>query len=440
MLSPERLTAFSNDELLNELRLRAEQRRRIDAECAQLAGEINTRSAQELGYSGLAQSKGARTAEILVQQMTGLSRVEAAAVVRVGSRPAFLHTVKPEDVGVAKVDAVRRGLGEVSEGVSEDALRSAAERLAVDAPYLNVEGLAARARAARDELDAANVGDREHQQREQRYFTLTARADGMYWGRGLFEPESAMVLKAAFDGIIAPRRGGPRFVDKERAAQQEKLSAEDTRTVPQMMVDALVDLVQVAVQTPEGAVLTGGKGQVTIHTLGQADGTVGAGYFEGHLDAASQEIVERYLCSTDSTTVGFEHGIPVDSSTDQRLFNRRQRRVLAARWGGCAFPDCDRPPSWTEAHHIRPWAFGNHKTETIDGVLLCRHHHMLIHNNGWMIVRVGIDYSLHAPDGTITFLESKSPLYRRHCGGAPRPGPPGTRAARPTRTLTTSQR
>ncbi len=239
----------------------------------------------------------------------------------------------------------------------------------------------------------------------------------MYWLNGLLDPESAMVVRAATDAIIAPRRGGPRFVDKEKAALQEKSSLDDERSIPQMMVDALVDLVSIAVATDEGAVLTGNKGHVTLHAVQRAEGTVTAGYFEGHLDAVSAEIVERALCDGTESVVGFEHGNAVDSSSDQRLFNRKQRRALAARWGGCAFPDCDRPPSWTEAHHIRHWSSGHHKTEAADGVPLCRHHHMLLHNNGWSIVRIGVEYYLHAPDGSVTRLESKSPLYRSHRGG-----------------------
>jgi hypothetical protein len=86
--------------------------------------------------------------------------------------------------------------------------------------------------------------------------------------------------------------------------------------------------------------------------------------------------------------MGFdEHEQPLDLGRDQRFFNRRQCRVLAVRWGGCAAPGCNRPPSWTEAHHIVPWRRDGGKTDILDGVPLCRHHHLLFHNNGWEIVR-----------------------------------------------------
>jgi hypothetical protein len=414
MMTAAEVAVLLPDAALAELRRASDEKRRWDAYVALLAGRVKELSDRELGNAGLAQSKGARTAEVLVQQLTGLSKHEAAAAVRVGSRAGFLESVRPEDLGVAKVDAVRRGLGEASAAVSEDELRSAAERLAAEAPQVSVENLAAKARAARDELDAENIARRDQEQRAAEYLSITLRGDGMYDVYGRLRPESAMVLKTATDAIISPRRGGPRFVDKEKAAEQERRAAEDDRTMGQMMVDALVDLVQVAVAASAGAELTGGKGLVTLHAVRDADGDVAAGYIEGHLDAVSNEILERYLCNSETTVVGFEHGLPVDSSTDQRLFNRRQRRALAARWGGCAIPDCDRPPPWAEAHHLKPWATGHHKTETADGILLCAHHHRLLHNNGWRIIRVGNDYVLHLPDGTVTLLESKSPAYRQH--------------------------
>ncbi len=272
MLTAEEVATLPPDAALSELERAGAEKRRWDAYVALLAGRVKQLSDRELGYAGLAQGRGARTAEILVQQVTGLSKQESSAVVRVGSRAEFLDAVRPEDLGVAKVDAVRRGLGEATEDVSGDDLRIAAERLASDAPHLSVEDLAAHARAARDELDAENVGLRDAQQREQRYLSLTPRIDGMYDLRGLVDAESAMVLKAATDAVIAPRRGGPRFVDKAKAAQQERVALEDQRTPGQMMLDALVDFVRIAVAVPEGAVLTGGKGHVTIHTMRGGEG------------------------------------------------------------------------------------------------------------------------------------------------------------------------
>lgn len=68
----------------------------------------------------------------------------------------------------------------------------------------------------------------------------------------------------------------------------------------------------------------------------------------------------------------------LDLGTEKRLFTKAQRIALTVRDGGCVFPDCDRPPGWTEAHHVKHWAEDG-PTDISNGALLCGHHHRLIH-------------------------------------------------------------
>jgi 5-methylcytosine-specific restriction protein A len=51
--------------------------------------------------------------------------------------------------------------------------------------------------------------------------------------------------------------------------------------------------------------------------------------------------------------VGNGAGQPVDIGRASRVVPVHLRRALTARDRGCAFPGCDRPPGWCEAHHIR---------------------------------------------------------------------------------------
>nr|WP_162184933.1 HNH endonuclease signature motif containing protein [Allokutzneria albata] len=62
-----------------------------------------------------------------------------------------------------------------------------------------------------------------------------------------------------------------------------------------------------------------------------------------------------------------------------------QRKALAVRDKGCAFPGCDRPPGWTEAHHVWHWIDGG-PTDLGNLVLLCVHHHHVMHEQEWRIV------------------------------------------------------
>ncbi len=73
-----------------------------------------------------------------------------------------------------------------------------------------------------------------------------------------------------------------------------------------------------------------------------------------------------------------DSGRVLQMTTLGRYFTPAQHRALAARDLGCAFPGCDRPPSWTDAHHV---IYARHAgPTTIDnGVLLCGPHHTEIH-------------------------------------------------------------
>ena len=289
---------------------------------------------------------------------------------------------------------------------------------------MTVEQAAAHARSIRDELDAENVARREQEQRDARYLSITPRSDGMFNVRGLLDAESAAVLTTATDAIIAPRRGGPRFVDQAKAEQQKRWESEDTRTIPQMMVDALVDLVSIAVKTDDGVALTGGKGAVSVHVPAQTlISGIGPAHFEGNPDLISPATAQRFSCNTDTVMVNFDRGFAIDVGWDQRLFTRKQRVASSRPRRGLHVPRL-RPPTVlvTEAHHINEWAADHGRTDTADGILLCRHHHMLLHNNGWRITRTGTTYYLHSPDGHVTTLRSKSPLYRAHQSGLARAG------------------
>jgi len=76
------------------------------------------------------------------------------------------------------------------------------------------------------------------------------------------------------------------------------------------------------------------------------------------------------------------HGLVVDMGRDQRLVTRAQRRALNHRDGGCVFPNCDRPATWTDAHHIWNWQH-NGPTKVPLLASLCRYHHGVTHRTGW---------------------------------------------------------
>lgn len=81
---PVSLTGFADDALLAAQRTVAEVRRRVEAQAAVVAAEIAHRSRRELGHGGLAASRGQRTAEGLISQLTGTSARDARTLVKAG--------------------------------------------------------------------------------------------------------------------------------------------------------------------------------------------------------------------------------------------------------------------------------------------------------------------------------------------------------------------
>lgn len=74
---------------------------------------------------------------------------------------------------------------------------------------------------------------------------------------------------------------------------------------------------------------------------------------------------------------------PLDIGRQSRVVPAGLRRALQLRDGGCRFAGCDRPAGWCDSHHIQHWADGG-PTNLDNLLLLCAHHHTLIHE-GWRL-------------------------------------------------------
>ena len=108
--------------------------------------------------------------------------------------------------------------------------------------------------------------------------------------------------------------------------------------------------------------------------------------------------IRKIACDADIIPVllGSEGRI-LDIGRTTRIFPPHIRKALNARDQGCAFPNCTIPASWCEAHHITYWSRGG-PTSTDNGVLLCTHHHHLIHKEQWKIhVQNGIPWFIPPP-------------------------------------------
>ena len=276
-------------------------------------------------------------------------------------------------------------------------LLDAAAELLIVARTVGVDRLAVHARQLRDRLDSTGVADRERKLWDARFVNLTLQPNGMTKIYGMLDPESAAEVRAVVDAATSPRRGGPRFVDPAGKAREQRL-LDDPRSVEQITLDALVGVLKAgSASAPEilGAVPPAVRVHVTAADLNCDDG---AAHLEGQTAAVSIATAKRHICTAGVIPIAFDTaGQVVNLGRTQRLFTHKQRIGLAARDGGCRFPGCDRPPGWTEAHHINEWDRDHGRIDIADGISLCRHHHMLVHNNGWQVTRTGAEYFVVPP-------------------------------------------
>jgi 5-methylcytosine-specific restriction protein A len=103
----------------------------------------------------------------------------------------------------------------------------------------------------------------------------------------------------------------------------------------------------------------------------------------GGMTTATQ--LRRLLCDAKITPVVLGgDGQPIDVGREKRCATPAQRKAIAARDRGCAYPGCDKTPNWCQVHHIIHWIHGG-RTDINNLVMLCRAHHNVVHDSDWTI-------------------------------------------------------
>lgn len=425
------LTDLTEASLLEVVTQAEDLSRHLDVVKARLAAEVARRCDRGLGNSGLAARQGYQNPEALLRGLTRISFADAARRIRVGvavtaheigSNPAIdtnqagstgdetagdaanaallgpiAAGVLDGDLGVEAADQAIRTLSPIVGNVDPRTLHQATVTLVREGSALNVDDVGAMARGLRDTLNRAGVADREAHLRAQRSLRRGRVVDGVRRVSLVLDPESDAILIGAIDAAMSPRLGGPRFIAQSDQARAKRL-LEDDRSNEQIALDTLVELVRVGVDHDDGTILGSVKpalrvtinltdllGAVDERCIEHPDGDTGVAWLEGSGEPLCAATARRLLCDTGVLPVVLGGASePLNLGRARRLFSGPQRVAMAIRDGGCRWPGCDRPPSWTEAHHIHPFSAGG-KTDLAHGVLLCRRHHMILHNNGWWI-------------------------------------------------------
>lgn len=218
-------------------------------------------------------------------------------------------------------------------------------------------------------IDAESVLAEANLAYQRRYLHISEPSNGLVRLDGLLDAEGGAIVKTALDA----------------ATSRDK---HDERTSGQRTHDALIDVCKRAMDSGRLPDRGGQRPHLIITT--SPDALAGLpGQPAGHISGTAgvpAETIRRYACDTAITRITGAAELAAEVSKASRTTPPAVRRALKARDKGCVFPGCDRPPEWTDAHHLKHWIDGG--PTTLDNLaLLCRRHHRLVHEGGWRLFR-----------------------------------------------------
>jgi hypothetical protein len=339
---------------------------RVQAETLRSVGEWDAQADWALD--------GALSPRSWLVHRTPLSRVQASRIVS-AARMCHRHQATGDALAEGSISCAHvEVLAPMVRG-REQEYEASEEVLLAAARDLRADDLAEAARHWRgivdDHQDSARALDR-------RGLGIATTLNGMGVVEGELDPEGTETLLAAID-LAAP----PDPVD----------APEPPRTLRQLRADGLVDVCR-AFLDRHGR---GGRSHVRATLVVDHDTAAGHGGADrdprtmrcelSRTGALPVETARRLLCdcAIGRVVLGTDGEI-LDLGRTTRTPSAAQRRALVVRDRGCAWPGCDRPPEWCDAHHIVWWE-DDGPTDLDNLALLCRRHHVLCHEGGWTMFR-----------------------------------------------------
>ena len=304
----------------------------------------------------------------------GITRREAREYVRVAEAlqelPATRAAFSRGELTFTKVRALTR----VATASSEEGLLELAE--ALTASQLE------RALRAFRRVAAADVRETHELEFVDYYF----EEDGSLYLRARLAAEDGTVLvkalEAARERVVERRRE-----ERSAAASDEKASAASAAHALQpprsTRVEALLDLAEASLTASDEQRVD--RARLVVHVDAAALSSDGRGRSElEDGPVISPETARRLGCDAELVAQVERDGLPVSAGRRRRTVPPSLRRLLEARDGDtCCFPGCERRRH-LQAHHRMHWAHGG-ETSLGNLVLLCFHHHRLVHEGGYRI-------------------------------------------------------
>jgi hypothetical protein len=246
-----------------------------------------------------------------------------------------------------------------------------------------------------------------------RFVRVQTNADGSGRGQWALPADEHAVVMAA---LSAARDA--EFRDRKDLPVDAEVSETDARAVS--WADGLVRMASEACDGLDPTFMrTGHRGdrnQVVLHQHVDADGVFGPGRL--HLGGFVDRDTTRYLsCEAQVIVMAWRDGKLLGIKPSERSLNRRTRRALEHRDGGCAHPLCSQR-RWLHAHHLQHWEDGG-LTVPCNLVMLCPRHHRALHMGELFI-------DGNPEDGTLAFRDARgTPIEPPQLGADPLP-PPST--------------
>lgn len=414
----------TDTQITRAMSLAAEVQRITDAVLVETVGEASRRSVQRDREIRLTTRMGCHDVGELVQRLTRLAPASAARLLR-GARPTMVgvsfagvamapHLPAAREAlldGVLGVDgllAIAGPLIAMESRVGREDVLAADAVLAAEArgegpggePPACAELLRVQALAWSAYLDQDGAEPREDRAIRLRGITFGATRDGLVPIRGMLMPDVAAQLRRISDAVNSPRVDADNGVQFRPSSQaDDEATPTDPRTWAQKQHDAFATALFVAASS-ELLPTIGGAAPTLVVSVRGSDlvGQIGWAHVDGCDEPVSRAVAQHAACAgvIQRVLLG-DNGRVTRIGTEERVFNRHQRRAIALRDGGCVIPGCGVPAGWCEVHHVKEYADGG-PTHTDNGVLLCWAHHRLLDHIGWRIrMNAGVPEVLAPP-------------------------------------------
>lgn len=384
-------TLLAAESVLGELRLR------VMASSDQLVAatahrDIATWTAHATQHDRQAQAADLRLARTLDRrpalatalQTNQINLAQARAIAK-----AIDHL--PADVPAATVDLAEKTLIAYGDEFSpRDLARIGRRILDLVAPEIS------------DALEARRLEDLERDARENAHLSMRCLGDGTTRISAVVPDSVATRFATYLDAYANPRRAS---LDHSSSAPGDEVDLvpacplpTDRLPYPRRAAEAFAQLLEAF--DPQRLPLHGGDATtiVVTMTLDQLRSELATATLPTTLPGDAHDRITAHEARRLACTAGILPAVldgashVLDLGRTQRIATPPQRRALGVRDRTCRATGCDIPATWCEAHHWKPWSQGG-ATDLNDLVLLCSHHHHVVHDPQWHAER--------RPDGTV---------------------------------------